>query len=103
MAKFKVTVKVIAECEYEMEVEAERECDACDAASAQWRERLPEDFQVNKGYITNWEEEAEQLTWECGECGVEISETVYRKNDELCDECLRQMEVEEKRSLRWLE
>jgi hypothetical protein len=87
MAKFKVKVTVTAQCEYEVEVEAATESDAEDRAHENWRAMLPEDFQVEKGYITDWDTEAEQLTWECVVCDKEISEADYRKFDEMCESC----------------
>jgi hypothetical protein len=87
MAKFKVRVTVTAACEYEVEVDESSESAAEDAASALWREKLPDDFQVNKGYITDWESEVEQLTWECVSCEKEISEQEYRDHDEMCALC----------------
>jgi hypothetical protein len=71
MSKFKIRVTVKAECSYEVEVEASAEHEAEDAAARLWRDRLPDDFQVAKGYITDWETETEQLTAICPECGVE--------------------------------
>lgn len=71
MAKFKVKVKLIAAVDYEVEVETADEARAENVASGAWREMLPEDFQVEKGYITKVETEAEQLTADCPGCGIE--------------------------------
>lgn len=71
MAKFKIKVKIIAECEYTTEIEHESEAAAEREAIGQWRDKLPSNFQVSKSYITDWETEAEQLTAVCPECGVE--------------------------------
>jgi hypothetical protein len=87
MRKFKVRMTITAACEYEVEVEGSSESNAEDAASALWREKLPDDFQVAKGYITDWDAETTQLTWECGSCEKEISEAEYRANDEMCVAC----------------
>jgi hypothetical protein len=87
MAKYKVRVTVTAACEYVVEVEESSESLAEDAASALWREKLPDDFQVAKGYITDWDSEVEQLTWECVSCEKEISEQEYRDHDEMCVLC----------------
>jgi len=87
MPKYKVVVKVKAEVEYEVEIEdADSERDAEEQAINQWRTKLPEDFQVEKGYIQSWEAEAEQLTWECHECGEEITREQYLNFDEMCEE-----------------
>jgi hypothetical protein len=87
MNKYKVRVIVTAVCEYEVEVEESSESLAEDAASALWREKLPDDFQVAKGYITDWEAETVQLTWECAACEKKISEAEFRANDEMCVAC----------------
>jgi predicted RNA-binding Zn-ribbon protein involved in translation (DUF1610 family) len=71
MAKFKIKVKVTAECEYEVEVERETLRDAEDAAVGVWRDKLPSDFQIDKGYITDWDVDGEQQTADCPDCGVE--------------------------------
>lgn len=71
MAKFKVKVKIIAACEYEVEVDTSTEAKAENTASGLWREKLPEDFQVEKGYISDVETEAEQLTADCPDCRLE--------------------------------
>lgn len=71
MSKFKVKVKIHAECEYEVEMDTDTEDQAEDRALKLWREKTPEDFQVEKGYITDWEVEAEQLTAECPDCNKE--------------------------------
>jgi hypothetical protein len=73
MAKFKVTINVIASCPYTVEVDAADELKAEDAAAALWRDKLPSDFQVEKGYITDWEaEKTEQLTFDCERCEKEF-------------------------------
>lgn len=71
MAKFKIRVTVKAECAYGIEVDADTVGKAEDAASRQWRDKLPEDFQVEKGYVTEWDIETEQLTAICPGCGIE--------------------------------
>ena len=74
MAKYKVKVRVIAAVEYEVEIDScgpRAESKAEDEATALWRVKTPEDFQVDKGYITDWETETEQLTADCPGCGVE--------------------------------
>jgi hypothetical protein len=92
--KYKVTVKLTAEVEYETEVEASSWEKAEDAAMSQWREKTPSDFQVDKGYITNWEVDSTQASWECHDCGLAISEVVSQRNDELCDKCLEAFDRE---------
>lgn len=71
MAKFKVKVKIKAEYEYEVEMDTDTEAQAEDGATNLWREKMPEDFQVEKGYITAYETEADQLTAICPGCHVE--------------------------------
>jgi len=86
---FKVRVKVQAECEYEVEVDAASEDKAEGEAAGMWRTKLPEDFQIEKGYISKVETETEQLSWECVECNAPLTEQQYRSQDELCLGCLR--------------
>ena len=94
--KYKIRVKVMAACEYEVEVEHSTESKAEDEACASWRDNMPSDFQVDKGYITDTViEQTEQLTWECVECEKEITEAIYRENDEMCVECFNVAEAEE--------
>ena len=89
-----------AACSYEVEVEADDETEAEDKATGMWREHLPDDFQVEKGYITDWEaEDIEQLSWECSECDKEISQEESTKNDGICNECNAEHEAEEQASL----
>jgi hypothetical protein len=72
MAKFKIEVTIVAKCSYVAEVEASDESKAEDIATGLWREKLPDDFQVAKGYISDWEiEDTEQLTAVCERCDVE--------------------------------
>jgi protein-arginine kinase activator protein McsA len=93
MAKYKVKITVKAECTYETEVEASSESAAEDAASGQWRDKLPFDFQVGKGYITDWDaEETTQLTFECEECETAITEQEYRQHDFMCANCSATLE-----------
>jgi len=94
MATYKISVTVVAEAEYEVEVETSSEAKAEDLATAMWREKTPDGFQVDKGYITDWQTESEQTSWECHECGLDISEAIYRRNDEMCDDCLKKYDAE---------
>jgi hypothetical protein len=89
MPRYKVRVKVRAEAEYEVEVDEANEDRAEAAAAVLWSTKLPEDFQVEKGYISEVETETEQLTWECVECEAPMTEQQYRSQDELCLRCLR--------------
>jgi rubrerythrin len=84
---YKVLVTVTAQIEYEVMVDSASESDAEDEAVARYRRELPDDFQVEKGYITNFETEAEQLSWECYECGVTVTRETYSQNDEMCSVC----------------
>lgn len=90
MPKFMVAVTITAKCTYEVEVEASSESKAEDEATAIWREKTPEDFQVDKGYIEDWDTEIEQLTFECEDCGVPIDEEVSRKFFGQCESCDRE-------------
>jgi hypothetical protein len=94
MPKFKVEVTVIAECTYTVEVEESNERIAEDQAHGMWGEMLPEDFQVSKGYITDWDTETTQLTWECVECEAEITEQQSHDQDEMCAACFKKAEAE---------
>jgi protein-arginine kinase activator protein McsA len=85
--KYSVEVTVTAVCTYTVEVEASSEASAEDDAHSQWRELMPSDFQVDKGYVESWDADTTQLTWECEECGSIISEVVWRRCDELCANC----------------
>ena len=73
MAKFKVKVKVIAACEYEVEVEDANCCNSHAEIAAEnlWPQKLPSDFRVASGYITEFETDSEQLTADCPSCFVE--------------------------------
>lgn len=71
MAKFMVKVTIKAEFSYEVEVDEDTEAKAEQAAANQWRDKMPEDFQMDEGYITAYDMEAEQLTAVCPGCNVE--------------------------------
>lgn len=100
--KYKVEVTVTAQVTYEVEVEASSESKAEDIATGMWRTATPDDFQVEKGYITNWEVDSIQnLTWECEACEKEIPQAEYEKNDFVCDACFaEQVEEDQKREAR---
>jgi len=86
--KYKVDVTIRAEFTYTVEVEAPSEARAEDEATGMWRSEMPDDFQVNKGYITAWDvDNTDQLTWECEDCGKEIPEAESRANDDMCEAC----------------
>jgi hypothetical protein len=93
--KYSVEVTITASCTYTVEVEGCSEYDAENRAHEQWRERMPSDFQVEKGYVTNWDTDTTQLTWECEECDKGISEDESRRNDGLCTACNREHEKTE--------
>lgn len=112
MAKFKIRVIVKAECEYEVEVEADTESQAEDLAISKDYEMLPDDFQVNKGYVTDWEiDECQQLTHVCLECGTEYPAEIetaapiatytphplqpWREDSDYCEVCGPKVEAEE--------
>ena len=86
--KYKVEVTVKAAVSYTVEVEAADEAKAEDVATGMWSEKLPDDFHVAKGYITDWEVESiDNLTWECGECGKEITYEESAANRGSCAMC----------------
>ncbi len=90
MANYRVVVELTARFEYEVEIEVEGNAnyrEAEEAAINLWREKMPVDFQVEKGYITQWEAEAEQKSWQCAECGVEIDSDLYDYKDQMCESC----------------
>jgi hypothetical protein len=88
--RYKVKITVKAECEYEVEVEAGSESAAEASAVNVWRRELPEDFQVDKGYITDWQaDDVEQLSWECRECGRQITRSESKSCDDMCSECYK--------------
>lgn len=100
--KYQVEVTVYAQCTYTVEVEASSESKAEDIATGMWREKTPSDFQVEKGYINNWEVDSiKNLTWECEACEKEIPQAEYEKNDLVCDGCFaEQVEEDKKRDAR---
>jgi hypothetical protein len=86
--KYKVEVTIRAEFTYTAEVEASSEGKAEDEATGQWRDQMPDDFQVAKGYISAWEvDNTEQLTWECEECEKQITEAESDRCDARCESC----------------
>jgi hypothetical protein len=89
MAKFSVEVTLTASVTYTVEVEESSESRAEDQAQSVWRSMLPEDFQVDKGYISDWDAEVTQLTWQCEACDAAISEDESRKFDEMCASCFK--------------
>ena len=102
MSKFKVKVTIKAECEYEVEVDSENEDQAEDCALKMWREKVPEDFQVEKGYITDWDIEAEQLTAVCPDCNSEHAMADgWSEDGAYCKSCGAKIELlEEKANVR---
>jgi rRNA maturation endonuclease Nob1 len=97
MAKFKIEVTIVAKCSYEVEVEASDESKAEDIATGLWREELPDDFQVAKGYITDWEiEDTEQLTAVCERCDVEYPLLDWPDDSDFCTPCGAKILEEEK-------
>jgi hypothetical protein len=71
LAKFTAKVRIIAESSYEVEIDTDTEANAESEARGMWREKLPGDFQVARGYISNVEVETEQLTADCPRCNKE--------------------------------
>lgn len=92
--KYRVKVVVRAGCEYEVEVCASSETEANDLASAMWRSKLPSDFDVEKGYVTDWvADETVQIRWACNECDREISKAENDEYDEMCKFCYDEAEA----------
>jgi hypothetical protein len=107
MAKFKVKVTIKAECSYEIEMDTDTEARAEDDATKLWRQKLPDDFQIEKGYITDWETETEQLTAVCPRCGTEHAiptagkseaDSCWYEDYDYCKPCGAKIEAEDKAS-----
>jgi hypothetical protein len=95
MPRFKVKVIVKAQCEYTVEVDAENDQKAERAALSLDQRELPRDFRVNSGYITDYDCDVEQVSWNCIECGAEISEEQSDKNDDMCPDCIAAYDASE--------
>jgi hypothetical protein len=93
MPLFKVNVTVTKHDSYEMQVYAEDEAAAESIAQRAWREQTSEDFQVDRP--DEWEVESEQLTWECVECGVNITREQNVNGDEMCEKCVAAYDASE--------
>lgn len=111
MSKFRIEVTIKAQYDYTVEVEAATEHEAEDKATGLWREQAPEDFNVSKGYVTDWEvENTEQLTHVCERCEVEYpadASTIingegpmplrpWKEDNDYCELCGKIVEAEEK-------
>lgn len=113
MAKFRVQVTIKAAVEYTVDVEADNEFEAEDKATGLWREKTPDDFDVSKGYITDWEAEStDRLTYVCERCDVEYPAEVetaapwarmtpkplmpWKEDSDFCELCGQIIEAEEK-------
>lgn len=84
MAKFRVTVTVVKEETYTVEIDANDEHKAEDMACGMWREKTGENFQVDKP--SNWTiDETEQLTFNCEECGQEFA--IDQRDKDYYDHC----------------
>lgn len=86
MPKYRVPVTIIAKSTYVVTVEADNERLAEEQAIDQWREQVPSNFQVSD--FDEAEAEAEQLTYECDDCGKEITYEEWAKGDSWCLECV---------------
>ena len=93
MPKFRVEVTVTKSDTYTMEVEADSEGKAERDAELAWRDHASENFQVDKP--DTWKSETEQLSWNCVECGVEITKEQNRKGDEMCEKCVAAYDASE--------
>jgi hypothetical protein len=99
VSKFKVKVSITAMCEYEVELDTDNEDQAEDCALKLWREKTPEDFQVEKGYITDWEVEAEQISATCPDCNKEHAMAdSWSEDRDYCKECGAKIEQLEKKA-----
>jgi hypothetical protein len=99
VGKFNVQVIITAQCEYTVEVDADSEDQAEDRALKLWRDKTPEDFQVEKGYITDWETEAEQLTAECPDCNTEHAmDDSWNEDRDYCAACGAKLEELERKA-----
>jgi hypothetical protein len=92
--KYSVEVTITAQCTYTVEVEADGDYKAELEAGSRWRDMLPDDFQVDRGYLTDEECEVTQLSWECDECADDCSEAEYSRTGGLCDACDRKFNAE---------
>jgi hypothetical protein len=106
MPKFKVKVKLTAAYEYELEIDHASENKAQQEAANKWRDQLPDDFQVSKDYITDWDIESEQQTAICPDCGIEhgiptatVSEAqadAWLEDYEYCKPCGAKIDAEDR-------
>jgi len=85
MPKYSVPVKIIAIAEYTVEVEAPTSRAAEEKAINLWRFNVGPDFQVAD--FDEAQAEAEQISWNCEECGKEISYEEWAKGDTFCSPC----------------
>lgn len=95
MPRFNVRVIIKAQCEYTVEVDAENEEKAERASLSLAHCRIPSDFRVNSGYFTDCDCEVEQVSWNCCECGAEISEEQSDKGDDMCEQCIAAYDASE--------
>jgi hypothetical protein len=95
MPRFNVRVIIKAQCEYTVEVDAENEEKAERASLSPAHCRIPSDFRVNSGYFTDCDCEVEQVSWNCCECGAEISEEQSDKGDDMCEQCIAAYDASE--------
>ena len=94
MPRFIVTVTVTKSDAYQMEIAHDSEEKAEREAMLAWRDQVSENFQVDKP--DTWKVRSEQVSWNCVECGVEITEEQNRKGDEMCEKCVSSYDESEK-------
>ena len=94
MPRFIVTVTVTKSDTYQMEIEHDSEWKAEAKAMDAWRDQVSENFQVDKP--DKWEVETEQVSWNCVECEIKITEEQNRKGDEMCEKCAAAYDESEK-------
>ena len=95
MPRFNVRVIIKAQCEYTVEVDADNARKAERAALSPDQCKLPSDFRVNSGYITDCDCDVVQVSWNCCECGAEITKEQSDKNDDMCPDCIAAYDASE--------
>lgn len=91
MPKFRVTQRAIKDTVYEVVVECADEGGA-DEAAAKRDDLLPAGFCAPDRWQTI---SIEQVSWNCVECGVEITKEQNRKGDEMCEKCVAAYDASE--------
>ena len=82
--RYRVPVTLTARTTYTVEVEADNERQAEEAAIDQWKDWVD----LNEMEYESVEASAEQITWECESCGKEITYEEWAKGDTWCIACV---------------